>query len=128
MGTEEKNPDKMKKSAKRPSQLMEGKDSDRPLGTPLVKQSLQPCPQYMIYEYYLKLKHLQRNHLKVYELCFMCRFGDHLKNDCPFKRQRTLHQSDQHIQYHRWERIQDLLIEELHFISSNKHKIRHGGE
>ena len=33
-----------------------------------------------------------------------------------------------HIQYHRFERIQDLLAEEPHFIPSNKHIVRHRGD
>jgi len=37
------------------------------------------------------------------------------------RRQRTLHWSDQHIQYHYQERIQDLLAEKSHFIPSSKH-------
>jgi len=46
---DEKNQDKMQmKSAKRPSQLMEGEGSDRPLNTPVAKPSLQPRPQHMI--------------------------------------------------------------------------------
>jgi len=37
------------------------------------------------------------------------------------RRQRTLHRFDQHIQYLRQERIQDLLAEEPYFIPSSKH-------
>jgi len=73
------------KSAKRPSQLMKGEDSDRPLDTPLAKQSLQPHPQHITCGYCLKLGHLQRNRRKAYELCFVCGFGDHLKSDYLFK-------------------------------------------
>ena len=52
---EKKNQDKMQlKSANRPSHLMEGEDSDRPLNTPLAKQSLQPHPQHMICGYCLE--------------------------------------------------------------------------
>jgi len=74
------------KSAKRPSQLIEGEGSDRPLDTPLAKQPLQSHPQYMLCGYCLKREHLQHNCRKAYELSFECESGDHLKSDCPFKK------------------------------------------
>jgi len=77
------------KSAKRPSQLMEDEDSDRPLDIPLAKQSFQPCPQQMICGYFLKPSHLQRNCWKAYELSFMCGFGDHMKSKCSFKKTKN---------------------------------------
>jgi len=64
---EKKDQDKMQmKLAKRPSQLMEDEDSDRPLDTPLVKQPLQPRPQHMICGYCPKSGTYRQ---KVYELC-----------------------------------------------------------
>jgi len=74
------------KSVKRPFQLMEDEDSDKPLETPLAKQSLQRYPQHMIRGCCLKPGHLQRNCQKVYELCFVYGSEDHLKSDCPFKK------------------------------------------
>jgi len=41
---------------------------------------------FQIYEYYLKLGHLQRNRRKVYELCFVYGSEDHLKSDYPIKK------------------------------------------
>ena len=85
------------KLANRPSQLMEGEDSDRPLDTPQAKQLPQPHPQHMICGYCLKLEHLQHNCRKAYELCFECGSKDQLKSDCPFKKTETLYRFDQHI-------------------------------
>ena len=42
------------KSANAPSQLMKGENSDRPLDTPLAKQSLKPHPQHMLCGFCLK--------------------------------------------------------------------------
>ena len=59
---EKKNQDKMQmESAGKPSQLMEGEGSDKPLDTPLAKQPLQPRTLHMICEYCLKPGHLQSN-------------------------------------------------------------------
>jgi len=55
MDPEKKDQDEMQmKLVKRPSQLMEVEDSNRPLDTPLAKPSLQPCPQHMTCGYCLK--------------------------------------------------------------------------
>ena len=74
------------KSVKRPSQLMEGEDSDRPQDTPLAKQSLQNRPQHMIYGYGLKPGYLQHSYQKAYKFHFVYGSGDHLKSECPFKK------------------------------------------
>jgi len=77
------------KTAKRPSQWMEGEDLDRPLGTLLAKQSLQTSPQHMIYGYCLKLSTYNATAKKfmnyvVYES------RDQLKSDCPFKKTENI--------------------------------------
>ena len=54
-GPEKKDQDEMQmKLTKRPSQLMEVEDLDRPLDAPLAKPPLQPCPQHMTCGYCLK--------------------------------------------------------------------------
>ena len=82
---EKKDQDKMQmKLAKRPSQLMEVEDSDRPLNTPLAKPSLQPCPQHMTCGYCLKPGTYNTTSKKVMNYV-ICGSGDQLKSDCPFK-------------------------------------------
>ena len=78
------------KSAKRPSQLMEGEDSDMPVDASLANQPLQPRPQHLVCGYCLKPGNLQDSHRETYELCFVCESGDHLKSDCLFKKAENI--------------------------------------
>ena len=72
------------KLAKRPSQLMGVKDSDRPLDAPLAKPSLQPRPQHKTCGYCLKLGTYNATARKVMNYV-VYGSGDQLKSDCLFK-------------------------------------------
>jgi len=82
---EKKDQDEMQmRLAKRPSQLMEVEDSNRPLDAPLPKPSFQPRPQYMTCGYCLKLGTYNTTARKVMNYV-ICGSKDQLKSDCPFK-------------------------------------------
>ena len=82
---EKKDQDEMQmKLAKRPSQLMEVEDLDRPLDAPLAKPSLQPCPQHMTCRYCLKPGTYNATTRKVMNY-LVYGPGDQLKSDCSFK-------------------------------------------
>ena len=72
------------KLAKRPSQLMEVEDLDRPLDAPLAKPSLQPYPQHMTYGYCLKPGTYNTTARKVMNYVV---YGseDQLNSNCSFK-------------------------------------------
>ena len=103
------------KLAKRPSQLVGVEDSDRPLDAPLAKPSLQPC---------LSIWHvgIVWNRAPTTQpperLWIMSYTGPEIswKVTVRPRRQRTTHRSDQLIQYHHWEGIQDLLAVDWDFL------------
>jgi len=78
--------EKLDEVANKFSQLMEGEDSDKPLDTPLAKQSLQPHPKYMICGYCRKSRHIQQKCQMAKGPCLICGYKDHSVNNCPFKR------------------------------------------
>ena len=72
------------KLAKRPTQLMEAEDSDRPLDASLAKPFPQPRPQHMTCGYCLKSGTYNATARKVMSYV-VCGSGDQLKSDCAFK-------------------------------------------
>jgi len=75
-----------KKSVKWPSQLIKGKDSDRPLYILLAKQLFWPLPHQMICSYYLKPEHYKHDYYIANGLCLASGTGSHLTKNCSFRR------------------------------------------